>query len=158
MREGIGQLGEHVVRSRQRDRKASIFILYIIEHGCSSLECPMRDTLVSYPVMRFNLKHPVPIISRWQLVASNLDRLWIFKISCCYCSLVPNAVYETIFQPSSLSALIEVHAITTGVRVFLHLEIIRRQPEWLQYTISQLLQLAHHVSHLLVLGRSDARR
>ena len=39
----------------------------------------------------------------------------------------------------TLPALIEIHAIATSVWIFLHLEIVRRQPERFQYTVSQFL-------------------
>ena len=61
-------------------------------------------------------------------------------------------------QFQRLSALIEIHAVATSVWIFLHLEVVRRQPKRFQYTVSQFLQLPHHISHLFLFGGIDARR
>ena len=63
---------------------------------------------------------------------------------------------KTVSAPfQTLASLIEIHAIATSLWIFLHLEVFRRQPERFQYTVSQFLQLPHHVSHLFLFGGID---
>lgn len=71
----------------------------------------------------------------------------------------PTSLRQHLSNPRSLPpSPLKIHTIPARLLILDHLKILRTQPKRLQDAIAQLLELPHHLAHLLFLGRGDLGR